>query len=129
MRHYVACRGVSLAQRYAKGAKEKPQELRYSRTSRARAPNPKPRTSSFAYLRVPLRDEIRRKHRSQVSQRDPTEQKAAKRFEQKATARRSRNHKGRVIGVSALDDQTDTQWVNEGLKWLKDRPGMGSFIL
>ena len=50
-------------------------------------------------------------------------------FEQKAAARRSRNHKGRVIGVSALDDHTDTQWVNEGLKWLKDRPGMGSFIL
>jgi len=50
-------------------------------------------------------------------------------FAQKITARRSRNHKGRVIGVSALDDHTDTQWVNEGLKWLKDRPGMGSFIL
>ena len=50
-------------------------------------------------------------------------------FAQKLTARRSRNHKGRVIGVSALDDHTDTQWVNEGLKWLKDRPGMGSFIL
>ena len=50
-------------------------------------------------------------------------------YAQKRTARRSRNHKGRVIGVSALDDHTDTQWVNEGLKWLKDRPGMGSFIL
>ena len=50
-------------------------------------------------------------------------------FAHKHTARRSRNHKGRVIGVSALDDHTDTQWVNEGLKWLKDRPGMGSFIL
>jgi len=50
-------------------------------------------------------------------------------YAQKDTARRSRNHKGRVIGVSALDDHTDTQWVNEGLKWLKDRPGMGSFIL
>ena len=50
-------------------------------------------------------------------------------FAHKITARRSRNHKGRVIGVSALDNHTDTQWVNEGLKWLKDRPGMGSFIL
>ena len=58
-----------------------------------------------------------------------SDHRTTEKFAQKHTARRSRNHKGRVIGVSALDDHTDTQWVNEGLKWLKDRPGMGSFIL
>jgi adenylosuccinate lyase len=49
-------------------------------------------------------------HRQRLSEllpraRDPH----VKMFQQKIAARRSRNHKGRVIGVSALDDHTDAQ--------------------